>query len=107
MNVKDVEEALILLKSDDPEDFRAWDEWYGDKPIQTEIDNVPVTVTLIEDVGGEGQGDHRHLVFKIERASCLPRFFRKDGYYSSYNGNDWDGDFKEVSPITKTVTVYE
>ena len=29
------------------------------------------------------------------------------GYYSSYNGTDWNNDFEEVKPVQKTITVYE
>lgn len=35
-------------------------------------------------------------------------YIRTEGYYSSYNGTDWDfGHGKEVFPVSKTIVVYE
>ncbi len=34
-------------------------------------------------------------------------YIRLDGYYASYGGSDWDGDYFEVKPVEKTVTFYE
>lgn len=52
----------------------------------------------------EGGGDY----------SCVVRHFTEHdvyievtGYYSSYNGTDWDGGFEIVRPVKKTVVVYE
>lgn len=46
--------------------------------------------------------------------SCVVRYFEDHnvyiqvtGYYSSYNGTDWDSTFTEVLPKQKTITVYE
>src|SRR6266404_8450601 len=68
------------------------------------------TVTLEEHFGGEGQGDHAHLVFRVH---CLTdteewlKYYQVDGYYSSYEGTDWDGDLYQVTPRQKTITVFE
>lgn len=35
------------------------------------------------------------------------RFFKKVGYYNSWESSDWDGSLIEVKPVTKTVIVYE
>lgn len=46
--------------------------------------------------------------------SCVVRHFTEHdvyievtGYYSSYNGTDWDGGFEIVRPVEKTGVVYE
>lgn len=53
--------------------------------------------------GGEGQGDYAEIVFSVDNR----RFFRKRGAYSSYAGFEWDGRFREVRAVEKTITVYE
>ncbi|QIN94157.1 hypothetical protein PP459_gp076 [Streptomyces phage Wakanda] len=35
------------------------------------------------------------------------RFFRKHGYYDSWEGGAWDGGLEEVRPREKMITVYE
>jgi hypothetical protein len=63
-------------------------------------------IVCIEDFGGEGQGDKRYVVFKFSDESGV-KYFRKDGYYASYDGSTWDGDFREVKPVDRVVTFYE
>jgi hypothetical protein len=67
---------------------------------------VPLTVgdaTVVDaQWGKEGGGDKIWVVFQIGN-----QLFRKEGYYSSYNGDEWDEDITEVKAIPKTVFVYE
>lgn len=54
-----------------------------------------------ENIGGEGQGDYAAVIFSIETDEGK-RYFRQSGYYSSYEGTDWDdGAFEEVEPYEK------
>lgn len=70
--------------------------------INIEIDGVWVPVTVVEaDTGGEGHGEHVFVVIKVGN-----QYFKKDGYYASHYGTDWDGSFAEVEPYEKTVTDY-
>ena len=69
-------------------------------------------VELVESFGGEGEGERRWLVFKVTPKNgvvddAAPRYFKKEGYYSSWDGSDWDGAFTEVRPVEKYVTAYE
>lgn len=61
-----------------------------------------VETESVADWGGEDEGSNRGFVFKIG-----DQLFRKDGYYASHYGTEWDGEFREVHEATKTVTVYE
>lgn len=63
-------------------------------------------VELVEEFGGEGQGDHVHMVFKFTLPEGV-EYWKKDGYYASHYGTEWDGDFYQVNPVVKTITVYE
>ena len=51
----------------------------------------------------EGGGDHSEVVRHFTDHNV---YIQVTGYYSSYNGTDWDGNFTEVSPKEKTITVY-
>ena len=60
---------------------------------------------LVEE-GGEGSGYEIELVFTLS-ASGKTRYFKKYGHHISHDGTYWDGEFEEVRPQEKTVTVYE
>jgi hypothetical protein len=65
-----------------------------------------IHVTCVENFGGEGKGDSRWVVFSFADATGT-KYFRKDGYYASYDGSTWDGEFREVTPRQRQVTFYE
>lgn len=51
-------------------------------------------VYLIEDFGGEGQGEQRWVVFSVG-----DQFFEVSGYYASWDGTTWeDQSLIEVEP---------
>lgn len=56
-------------------------------------------------VGGEGEGDTYYSVKYFKDHNV---YIRTDGFYSSYNGTDWENGYGyEVFPKEKTITVYE
>lgn len=63
-------------------------------------------VKLVDEYGGEGQGEEYWVVFSVSDGE-VTRLFRMDGYYASYCGSEFDGELKEVQARQKTVTVYE
>lgn len=66
------------------------------------------TVQVVDSVGGyEDDGAYVHLVLKVTSDEGNVRWFKKEGYYASYDGTSWDGDFSEVHPREKTIVVYE
>lgn len=61
-------------------------------------------IEIVDQEGGEGQGDHAHIIVKVDGE----QYFELDGYYSSYDGFSWDSrEWYEVEPATKTVTYYK
>lgn len=58
------------------------------------------------ETGGEGAAEHCEMVFKVTAGDGTVRFFKKEGWYQSFNGTEWDGDFFEVEPALRTITVY-
>lgn len=103
MNVKEIEAAL---EEQIDGDWGIWED-LGYFREHNEDPNLGVVEGLgrgeyVDSYGGEGQGDERWVVIRFG-----DRYFRKDGYYASYDGTTWDGDFREVKPTQKTITVYE
>lgn len=65
-------------------------------------------VRLVEQVGGEGEGENYYLVFEVRNPDGTVQFFRVDGYYASYEGTSWDGAaLREVKAVVRPVTFYE
>lgn len=75
----------------------------------------------VEDVGGEGEGDHRHIVYAIVPEGQFFDFTQADGtgkipgavdyvmftgFYDSYNGTEWNDEFESVAPEQQTIIVY-
>ena len=59
----------------------------------------------VDQVGGEGQGDHWHSVKYFKDHDV---YIKTIGFYSSYNGTDfYNGYGKEVRPKEKTITIFE
>lgn len=109
----DVEAALVRnIAPDEDTEYGApnyvWGEyqWGSTKPFV--VDGIDGTIEVVDTAGGEGQGDHAHIVFKVVTVDGDEQYFKIDGYYSSYDGTDWDGsDLFEVRPIERTVVFYE
>lgn len=60
-------------------------------------------VELLDQHGGEGQGDEFWGVFKFQ-----DKIYRASTWYASNNGVEWsDMEICEVKPVEKVVTVYE
>ena len=89
-----------------------WDEleWlldpnrtYGDELTpDVEVDGVTYDVEVVEsDTGGEGHGEYVYVVIKVG-----DELFRKEGYYASHYGTDWDGRFEKVEAYVEPVTKY-
>lgn len=109
MDAAQVSELLIGGWDHNGYEIESWCDWAGEISSPAEVPHLG-TVHVVENFGGEGQGDSMYLVFRIHRLTEDEewlRYFRLDGYYSSYGGSDWDGDLYEVSPVQRMVTFYE
>lgn len=102
MNLDDIEKAIKSLADESGD--AGWDGWY----TVGEVRSVPVEyVKLVEKEGGMYDGSHCRRVFEVGFSDGDVRYFKISGYYSSYDGTSWDGDFHEVTPVTQTVIQYE
>jgi hypothetical protein len=73
---------------------------YGSEGIAT-INGEEYHWQLIESFGGMDKGSYAAVVFEVG-----DRLFRKEGFYQSHYGYDWDGDLCEVEAYERTVTDY-
>ena len=69
-------------------------------------------INEVDHYGGEGRGDNYYDVFKIQRIQDEDDFvfIKISGYYSSYNGTEYesfDDAVSKVQPKEKTIIVYE
>jgi hypothetical protein len=86
-----------------------WSEfsYHSKDDVITDVEGL-ASLVVVESVGGEGQGDHCHVVLRAITNLNHEIYFKKDGYYSSWDGMNWDeGDFYHVIPRLKTITVYD
>jgi hypothetical protein len=80
------------------EDYFAYDI---DEDETNEFGECPI----VDECGDrEGGGDYSMVVRHFKDYGV---YIRQTGFYSSYNGTDWNNDFTEVKPTEKTITVYE
>lgn len=79
------DEGYFAYKMDDTEEF-------GEAPI------------VAEEGDREGGGDYSMVVRHFKKYDI---YIMQTGFYSSYNGTDWNNDFTEVKPVEKTITVFE
>src|ERR1044071_3816188 len=57
----------------------------------SEVSTQGLTAKLVAEYGGEGQGDDYWVVLSLSDG-INTRYFRKDGWYASYDGGSLDGD---------------
>lgn len=61
---------------------------------------------VVESEGGYEEGGS--YVSRVVHFVKHDVYIRREGYYASYDGTDWeDYDYEEVKPAQKTITVYE
>jgi hypothetical protein len=88
----------------DLNDDSVWQEYHGFDSKEATYEGW--TAKVVQSYGGEGEGDQYWMVVSISDGETT-RYFRKDGWYASYDGGYLDGDIHEVQPKEKLVTFYE
>ena len=103
-NVNETEEVATNIDE-------AWEEFYDNLSSKEYVEKNAgnkwgTTAVLpsgpayvVEDFGGEGQGETRYVVFSVG-----DQFFRVDGYYASWDGTTWEDPTPE-EVVAKEVTV--
>jgi hypothetical protein len=105
MNEKDFADAIggnrQNLLSGSPQ---AWDNWAEVAVGATHQLSSGHTVTLLEKKLGDDDGPNQYMIFEVSFGTEGKTFFRKAGYYSSYDDGEWYGEVEQVYPqqVTKT-----
>jgi hypothetical protein len=85
--------------------YITWD-LFGSEEIEIPSFGTTTPVEIINNGDYDSYGDYvggdNYVIFELNG-----RYWRKNGYYSSYGGAEWDGEFYEVAPVIKTITNYE
>lgn len=76
---------------------------YSDIDDIVEKMNTPIEV-VYQKGGREGQGEYVCGVIYFKKYNL---YLKIEGFYSSYNGCDFEDDWFQVFPKSKTITVYE
>jgi hypothetical protein len=80
-----------------------WYSWYRKGEVITfPVDGEMISAKLVDSFGGMDQGSTLYIILEIEG-----RLYRKDGYYQSWTGSSWEGDFYEVTAKPVVTTGYE
>jgi len=97
-----------LTEEETPWEDSGWRAWKESGDEWETVDGVG-RVRVTDDFGGEGQGDNYYLVFEImnDTHPWGNRFYMLPGYYTSFEGGEYDGDLYEVTPVQKTIIVWE
>lgn len=76
-------------------DLDGWD-WGYTKSLF--LDGEETAIKWIAETGGMDEGSNASVVFQIGN-----QMFKKEGYYASHYGYDWDGDLFEVESYVRQV----
>jgi hypothetical protein len=86
---------VLELKGVSPEDFG-----------HDNYDEEELGLGKMEEVHNEREGSDFDCIVKVVYFKDHDVYISVSGYYSSQEGSTFDGDFAEVKPEEKTITVY-
>ncbi len=110
--VFDAEEAWYFYtpwRAENGERKQAQASWYhlSDLARDDEIFTKDLGSFYVEATGGSTDFDSSGDMYVVIRSERTGQLFRKDGWYQSHSGSEWDGDLYEVKPVERTVVFYE
>lgn len=80
--------------------------WSDDcSELETAFQNASVGFELVEQHGGEGEGEDYYTVYQFTKDKEVV-FVKFQGWYQSYNGSEFT-DWRFVQPVARMVTFYE
>lgn len=106
--VKDVEQALNDYEFDDGDSgWWMWQESFDVDEGAVEVEGLGTVKVIASEDAGEGDYEQAvYLVFEVTAPDGVVRHFKKNGFYQSYSGTSWDGDFYETKQAEKVITVW-
>lgn len=113
--------SWVDLMAKHPEYYQSQDDYEECEALEN-ITNVQLRgmkLFEVDNFGGEGKGDYAYTVWAVVPADSTPKrkadlsvaeavvYLRMEGYYSSYNGTDWDYDsITTVKPVIVPKTIW-
>jgi hypothetical protein len=87
-----------ILEAIEESDYSQNEFWTECSNATLKLRGQEVTVRIEDSEGGSGEGERCMAVISVGS-----QFFKKEGYYASHYGYEWDGDFSEVEPYERTI----
>lgn len=77
---------------------------FGCENMPNPIEEIGLWVNVESEGGGEGEGEN---VSRVHHFIDQDIFIRLTGYYTSYDGTEYSGEYENVSPEQEVITVYK
>lgn len=104
MNIAELNAELQAL-SIDGTNLKSIVKGYDDEIEVDTLTSIVGEVEIVYEVGDcEGGGDHSEVVVHFKEHNI---FLKATGFYSSYNGTEWNSKITQVVPYEKVVTFYK
>ncbi len=105
--IEGLKEALVSHFDDDPYDagfYLVWERWT--LGVMRYIDGWgPATLVVKDGEHPDGYNvEDIEMVFRLHNSET---YWQIEGKWSSYDGQDWNDNLKQVFPHEKVVTVYQ
>jgi hypothetical protein len=97
----------LMKKVRDAIDEVDCDHFYGE--VESKLEDNGLKAKLVyENAWGEGQMEDIEYVIKVSNINETESIFvMLEGWYASYDGSNFDGNYKEVFPYEITETRYK
>ena len=103
------EDIIKILKEQEEKDGDEFKNAFGNNCDDDgdEFNAEEIGLGKSEMVHSDREGSSFDTMVTVQHFKDHNIYISLSGYYSSQEGTTWDGDFKQVYPKTKTITVYE
>jgi len=121
-NASELEAAIEALGEVEDEDGDTPEEYYGgvwgyitdvwddslphDLVVNEDTRLAERIKVLVKEVSTGTYDDDTYIIFETSDIHNDVRWFRKYGWTASHDGTYWEGSFDEVTPESKTITVW-
>lgn len=95
---------ILQEQADDNDDLK---NNFGHNDLAFKSIVIDLGLGETESVHSDREGSSYDTMVTVQHFKDHNVYISLSGYYSSQNGTEWDGDFKQVYPKTKMITVYE
>jgi hypothetical protein len=104
----DVSKVQVLLEGYNGKWEQGWSFWHGAPQGEWFALDTTLDATTVSSIGGiyDEDSSHVEVIVRVAGLEWNDHYFSMSGYYSSYNGIEWDGQFTEVTPYEVKTVAY-